>query len=293
MKGQLRLEKYHLVDDHDYVSAAKVHESICRINEKRAEIERIMTLIVPLRRSVTKHQEIETVVAALLKEWDAAYSDFIRAAQEEAERMEEENRRELEYFDDNIPEGLAVEFRKSSPTLLAMRSAERRLALIDRIPAARKMQLRADRVEGTEAQDAYRRQATLIVKRREDLVAAQEARKMNFFRHIQSVRLVQVKARDKAVEGYLARLKRLDKEIDHHAETFGASAEDVCDPEIDEIRADNAVKEQQINPISVFQPCEAYRTAHDAHSARKKAPRIRHPITNQHIRVVPPREYPD
>ena len=112
IKSDLKKLRTYQVDENKYEDALDTHKLIAIIDSRIFELDQQDTTLADLRHSVTKHQEIEQVVATYLAEWDKTYEEFIETMQSELEKIEEKNRIELEEFDSKIPKGLSIEFRK-------------------------------------------------------------------------------------------------------------------------------------------------------------------------------------
>lgn len=258
IKSDLKKLRTYQVDEDQYEEALKTHQLIAIIDSKIFELDQYDTTLSDLRHSVTKHQEIEQVVATYLAEWDKTYEEFIETMQSELDKIEEENRIELEKFDESIPKGLSTEFRKASQRLLNLRSAEKRLAYSNQLPFAMQLKQRADMIERQEAEQQYLKQSKIIEARRERLINAQNNRIKTFLEHIKSTRNVMIQTRNKTVGGYLKRLNYLDKDIDEIAQTTNIDVDAFCRSSLDEDRAEFVKQEEMASPIPLFQPGTAF-----------------------------------
>ena len=258
IKRDLKKQRQHLVDEQQYPEAYKVHQNLMLIDAKIWELDHQENQMSTLRHSVTKHQEIELVVASYLKEWDKHYEEFLQTTQAELDQIEEENRQELEMFDQNIPTGLSIEFRKPSPKVLNLRSAEKRLAYTNQLGYALQLKQRARLIEQQEAERQYQKQMKIIKARRARLINSHKEKIKNFLAHANSMRLVMVTNRNKTVSGYLKRLNFLDSEIGEISQKIKMEPEDVCNSRLDEERAEFVKQEELASPIPHFQPGVAY-----------------------------------
>lgn len=258
IKSDLKKLRTYQVDQDQYEKALETHQLIAIIDAKIFELDQYDTTLSDLRHSVTKHQEIEQVVATYLAEWDKTYEEFIETMQNELKKIEDKNRAELEEFDKSIPRGLTIEFRKPSQRLLNLRSAEKRLAYSNQLPFALQLKQRADLIEQQEAERQYLKQVKIFEARRERLIKAQNDRINAFLEHIKSMRNVMIQARNKTVGGYLKRLNYIDKDIDEIAERTNIDVDAICKSSIDNDRAEFVKQEEMMNPIPLFQPGMAF-----------------------------------
>lgn len=261
IKSDLKKLRLYQVGQNDYDEALNTHKLLQKIDEKIFELDQFDDKSGQIRHSMTKHQEIEQVVASYLEEWDKAYEEFLKTTQNEIKNIEDAQSRELEEFDNNIPKGLSIEFRKASPRLLNLRSAEKRLAYSNQIEFAMQIHQRANRIEQQEADNQYRKQSQIIEARRERLIKKHEESMKHFLEHVNSMRIVMIQSRNKTVGGYLKRLNYIDKEINAFSEQYGINPEDVCPSRLDEQRAEFVIQEEMNNPISSFRAGKSFVTS--------------------------------
>ncbi|OHT16788.1 hypothetical protein TRFO_41543 [Tritrichomonas foetus] len=258
IKNDLKKERQYLIDEQQYPEALKFHQDLVLIDAKIWELDHESDKTATLRHSMTKHQEIEQVVAAYLSEWDKNYEEFLETTQTELEQIEEGNRQELELFDQNIPTGLSIEFRKPSMRLLNLRSAEKRLAYSNQLSFALQLKQRANLIEQQEAERQYLKQVKIIKERRARLVNSHKQKVKHFLDHVNSMRIVMIQSRNKAVGGYMKRLNFLDNQIEDISNDLNVDVSAVCHSSLDEERAEFVKQEELTSPIPHFQPGKAF-----------------------------------
>ena len=239
-----------------------------------------------MRHRMAKHQEIEQVVKLYLDDWETSFSEFLENAQLEANQIEEENLKELEEFDSQIPEDLTIEFRKPSKRLIDIRNAERRLALDNRLPMAMKLKKIGDQIEQVEAEEAFKRQKSLINERRRRLIKEQKERIKVFYAHINSVKLTLVQQRDKLIQGYLFRLNDLDKKLDKDADELKIKIENYCNSRVNEDRLEYVQNEELGIDIPRSRPSAGYNASIQNRKAKSSSEKERR-RSSQRVTVTP------
>ncbi|OHT07027.1 hypothetical protein TRFO_24752 [Tritrichomonas foetus] len=266
IKSQLKKLRSYYVQQRNYMDAFPVHKCLILLDAKIWELDHYYDKFWGIRHNMIRHQEIEQLVKRYLEEWEANFEDFLECIELEAEQIEEENRMELEEFDSLIPDELVIEFRKPSRRLLDIRQAERRLALDNQIASAIQLQKLADKLEEVEADNAYRKQQRIIRQRRNRVIKAQNNRINAFLEHTNSVKRVMIQTRDKLISGYMFRLKDLDKKLDQEAQELNIDIETICDPQLDEERADYVAQEEMGTKTPKSNPAAGFNS-----SRRRKA----------------------
>lgn len=286
IKSQLKKLLAYLIQERDYHQGLNVHQKIIQLDAKIWELDHYTDELYGMRHRMAKHQEIEQVVKLYLDDWETSFSEFLENAQLEANQIEEENLKELEEFDSQIPEDLTIEFRKPSKRLIDIRNAERRLALDNRLPMAMKLKKIGDQIEQVEAEEAFKKQKSLINERRRRLIKEQKERIKVFYAHINSVKLTLVQQRDKLIQGYLFRLNDLDKKLDKDADELKIKIENYCNSRVNEDRLEYVQNEELGIDIPRSRPSAGYNASIQNRKAKSSSEKERR-RSSQRVTVTP------
>lgn len=226
---QLRNERLKATAETDYEYGQRVQRAFVA-TEKRLkwEIEH-QSSYESLMKMVEQHHELETYVTGVLENFDNTFNEFMQVTEENLNKLYQQHEEELARFDEQEPQEPAARFRKRSPRLLAARDQERRYATHNKFVAAKKAQRQADAIEAVESSEAMRRTREDFLRRREQLIARQDATIEHFLQHAEETRLGIVNQRDRELSGYIRRLNALDRHIENGCAEKGVREEDVTD----------------------------------------------------------------
>ncbi|KAK8895626.1 hypothetical protein M9Y10_024096 [Tritrichomonas musculus] len=292
IKAQLKKLRAYLIQEEDYNQALIAHQKMIQLDGKIWELDHYTDELYGMRHRMTRHQEIEQVVKIYLEDWESSYSEFLKCVQMEADQIEEENLKELEDFNSQIPEELEIGFRKPSKKLMDIRSAERRLALDNQIPIAIKLKKMGDQMEQVEAERAYEKQKRLINERRKRLIKAQKERIKVFYDHINSVKITLIQQRDKLIKGYLFRLHDLDKKLDKDSEELKVKIENYCNSRLNEERLEYVQKEELGTPTPRARPGVGYSISVKKRKANSSTEKVKtKPSKKSTLAPIAPKQY--
>jgi hypothetical protein len=145
--------------------------------------------------------------------WDEQLREQERKTVEGLERLKGEQEQELREFDESVPTELTPLFKRSSVVYLEMRVNEKNLALGRRFDDAEKMRRKADRLAVVEQKANVERMESCYEERRARMQKRHELTIKNFLANARARKKDLVAGRERAVEGHVARVRIIDKEM--------------------------------------------------------------------------------
>lgn len=147
-------------------------------------IARLISMKFQIKCEAMRQQQIASINAdirqskrmlvSIKKKWDEKIQKFNEEQAAAAKELEETHAKQLEDFDNSIPDELPPQFCKLTPDLLNMMEIERKLVLTKEYDQAKKLQKENEKRKQVETEEQKRKYFQLVEKQREALVQEQE-----------------------------------------------------------------------------------------------------------------------
>ena len=244
----------------DYDNAAHIQRILNSLQQKKRLLMDRDECDLPCIQDENKKQELMLLVDNYINKWNKSLEQFMETTDQQARILFDNQQREMDEFDENIPQKLTVQFKKPSSQLLDMRRTEKRCAQQQRYNQAIKLKNQADVLEIKESQAQLRKMKAHYMNKRQTLSQKHDDQLKVFFEHAEQTRATMIAQRDKMIDGYMNRVKRIDENIENYCQQADISKEDIPEQLITKERM-KKVKRAEKLPIPTCRPRTSFTKA--------------------------------
>ena len=238
------------IEGGEYPQAQEMEKLLHALNTKLKHEESKKAATEELRDLLAKKMELQAIVDTVVNDWNAQFSAFLDATQAQAQSMKQQHIRELSDFDSKKPNDLLPQYRQRSANLINLREKERAMALNKKFVNAQKIKTVADQIEEDETRRQFQRMNDDWTQRRDNLLARQRQQMQVFFSHTETTRIKMIQQRDNVIEGYVARMDRLDRQINQIRSQGDAAVDQLTNFRISKSRARHIIDGEYSHPIA-------------------------------------------
>ena len=224
VEEQLKILLEEYTKSEDFENSAHVQRILNSLLQKKRQLQ---SQELPCIRDENKKQELLLLVDNYIDHFNKSYENFMDVTDKQAAMIFDSQQREIEEFDENIPRHLTVQFKKPSSELLDMRRTEHKYAQQQKYNQAIRLKNEADQLEFQEEQKQMLNMKAFYMNKRQNLRQKQDDQLKVFFEHAEATRTKMISMRDKMIDGYMNRVKRIDENIDAYCQQTSTKKENI------------------------------------------------------------------
>ena len=233
-----------------YPEAQDLEKLLHALNTRLKEEENKNAATAELKDLLSKKMELQAIVDSVVGDWNTQFSPLLDATQSQPATMKHKHTQEIREFDAKKPDDLLPQYRQRSANLINLREKERAMALNKKFVDAQKIKTVADEIEENETRRQFQRMNNDWNTRRSNLLAKQRQQMQVFFSHTEATRIKMIQQRDSILEGYIARMDRLDQQMQRIENDGAATIGDLSHFKISKSRARQIVNGENSFPIA-------------------------------------------
>lgn len=220
---QLTLLERHLVENGKYLKAKKAQSVLDQVLLKLKKVHSSVSDKGDIDEMLYRRNELLNLVGTYSEKWDKRIEEHRKLTLTRLKQMDEDHKKELNKFDENVPTELEPIFKRNSSAYIKMRLDEKHYAYSKNYDEAHKIKQKADKLEKEEEEMNHEKMNKHYKDKRKKLIENYERSVANY-KDNSKIRLAELKAsKSRVVDPIIERVKRLEKQIEYMRKKRGIS----------------------------------------------------------------------